>query len=170
VDFKGPLYNGQSTAVNTAPLAILSFCISSQVPYSPAAAQLHHGLFLYFVRSSSELVPEDHDDNSDDDLKPSLMKVESDCLASGQDSDSEDPSSDCEAREVITVPDAHYTYQALDFDLGNERLKRSYRKHLAKVRNVMVKYVLIFCSGHSAHDSQLQEFLQTSRVAHHHPH
>jgi hypothetical protein len=170
VDFKGPLYNGQSAAVNTAPLAVLSFCISSQVPYSPAAAQLHHGLFPYFVRSSSELVPEDHDDNSDDDLEPSRPKVEPDCLASGPDSDGEDPSSDCEAREVITVPDAHYTYQALDFNLGNERLRRSYRKRLAKVRDLMAKYVIIFCFGRSAHDSQLQEFLQTSRGGHHHPH
>lgn len=141
VDFKGPLYNGQSAVVNTAPLAVLSFCLSSQVPYSPAAAQLHHTLSPYFVRSSSELEPEDDDDNSDnDDNESSHPKVEAGCLESGPDTDGEDPLSDCsEAERAIKVPDDRYTYQTLEFNLGDERLRRSYRKRLAKVRDLMVK-------------------------------
>jgi hypothetical protein len=138
IEFKGPLYNGQSALVDTSPLAILSFTLPSQVPYSPVASQLNSTLRPYFVPTSKSSAP-DHDD-SDEDMDLGSDEPEEGHLDSGTDTDGDDA---CSATsiddEVQEVPESCYTYQSLTFNFASDDSARSYRKRLAGVRNIMTR-------------------------------
>jgi hypothetical protein len=139
VEFKGPLYNGHAAVVDTSSLAVLSFTISSQIPYAPIAVNLHAGLHPYFIPTLHESPGDDGDDSDNDD-----PMVEDDNMAfySGDETDGDDASSaDSLEDPVVLAPEERYTYQALTFNLDGERLTRSYWKRLAKVRDLVAKSV-----------------------------
>lgn len=57
---------------------------------------------------------------------------------SGVDTDGDDASSAVSLEDqVVSVPEDRYTYQTLTFNLDGVNRTRSYRKRLAKVRNLV---------------------------------
>lgn len=131
-EFDGPLYNGHAAVVNTSPLALLSFTIPSQLPYAPVAANLDASLRPYFIPTP----PSTNDDDSDEG--EAMVEDDNMTFYSGVDTDGDDASSAVSLEDqVVSAPEDRYTYQALTFNLDGENRARSYRKHLAKVRNLV---------------------------------
>lgn len=137
MEFKGPLYNGHAAVVNTSSLAILSFTIPSQLAYAPVAIHLDASLRPYFIPTSFESPSVDSDDS--DEGEP-MIEDDDMTFFSGEDTDGDDASSAVSLEDAaLPVPEDRYTYQALTFNLDGEDSTRSYRKRLAKVRDLVAK-------------------------------
>lgn len=137
--FAGPLLNSRSAVVDTGSLAVLSFTLPSQVPYSPIGTLLDASFRPYFVRTQKPSPDADKDDDDMDTDEEDATADDPGALYSGEDTDGEDvPTiSTSSPPSLVDVPEQDYIYRQMVFDISAPAEYRHFRKQLADVRALL---------------------------------